>query len=83
MTVVMAVMRRSTAVMDGLAVAATAAGAAGSAEGATAAAAPPAADAAAPALPAGWIAVLDEASGATYYFNEATGQSVWNSAECT
>ena len=29
------------------------------------------------ALPAGWITGVDQASGATYYFNEQTGQSQW------
>ena len=29
-------------------------------------------------LPAGWSMGVDEASGATYYYNEQTGQTQWD-----
>ena len=44
---------------------------------ATADAAPAAAAAADGALPAGWTAMVDEASGATYYMPDDGGESVW------
>ena len=32
-------------------------------------------------LPAGWITLLDQASGHTYYYNEMTGESQWEAPQ--